>query len=109
MEPVSLPGEPREEHLLADDQAIAIEDIIEGLLADLRHPDARSTLVVQGDPGTGKTIVAIFLMKLLADIRDFQDHDDVEPDSMFAEFFSPENRDLLADLKMALVIPQQSL
>lgn len=94
---------------LAGDQAIAIEDIVEGLLADLRHPDARSTLVVQGDPGTGKTIVAIFLMKLLADIRDFQDHDDVEPDSMFAEFFTPENRDLLADLKMALVIPQQSL
>src|SRR5690606_28676629 len=75
---------------LTDDQAIAIEDIVEGLLADLRHPDARSTLVVQGDPGTGKTIVAIFLMKLLADIRDFQDHDDVEPDSMFAEFFTPE-------------------
>lgn len=94
---------------LTDDQAIAIEDIVEGLLADLQHPDARSTLVVQGDPGTGKTIIAIFLMKLLADIRDYQDHDDVEPDSMFAEFFTPENRELLRDLKMALVIPQQSL
>lgn len=94
---------------LTDDQAIAIEDVVEGLLADLRHPDVNSTLVVQGDPGTGKTIIAIFLMKLLADIRDYQDHDDVEPDSMFAEFFTPENRDLLRDLKMALVIPQQSL
>ncbi|WP_336644845.1 DUF2075 domain-containing protein [Microbacterium sp. USHLN186] len=94
---------------LTDDQAIAIEDIVEGLLADLQHPDARSTLVVQGDPGTGKTIIAIFLMKLLADIRDYQDNDDVEPDSMFAEFFTPENRELLRDLKMALVIPQQSL
>jgi len=48
-------------------------------------------------------------MKLLADIRDFHDHDDVEPESMFAEFFTAENRELLADLKMALVIPQQSL
>ena len=94
---------------LNDDQAIAITDIVEGLLADLQHPDARSTLVVQGEPGTGKTIIAIFLMKLLADIRDFQDHDDVQPDSMFAEFFVPENRELLADLRMALVIPQQSL
>lgn len=94
---------------LTDDQAIAVEDIVEGLLTDLQHPDVRSTLVVQGDPGTGKTIIAIFLMKLLADIRDHQDHDNVEPDSMFAEFFTPENRELLRDLKMALVIPQQSL
>ncbi|MFD5224166.1 DNA/RNA helicase domain-containing protein [Microbacterium sp. NPDC058342] len=94
---------------LTDDQAIAIEDIIEGLLHDLQHPEARSTLVVQGDPGTGKTIIAIYLMKLLADIRDHQDHDDVEPESMFAEFFTSENRQLLSDLKMALVIPQQSL
>lgn len=94
---------------LTDDQAIAVEDIVDGMLTDLQHPDARSTLVVQGDPGTGKTIIAIYLMKLLADIRDFQDHDDVEPDSMFAEFFTPENRELLRDLRMALVIPQQSL
>ncbi|MDQ0614415.1 DUF2075 family protein [Microbacterium sp. W4I4] len=94
---------------LTNDQAIAVEDIVEGLLADLQHPETRSTLVVQGDPGTGKTIIAIFLMKLLADIRDFTDHDDVEPDSMFAEFFTPENATLLTDLRMALVIPQQSL
>lgn len=94
---------------LTDDQAITIEDIVEGLFADLQHPDVRSALVVQGDPGTGKTIIAIFLMKLLADIRDYQGHNDVEPDSMFAEFFVPENRELLADLRVALVIPQQSL
>ncbi|MGL3148950.1 DNA/RNA helicase domain-containing protein [Microbacterium sp. A82] len=94
---------------LNDDQAVAITDIVEGLLDDLQHPDATSTLVVQGNPGTGKTIIAIFLMKLLADIRDYQDHDDIESDSMFAEFFVPENRELLADLRMALVIPQQSL
>lgn len=94
---------------LNDDQAIAITDIVEGLLDDLEQPEARSTLVVQGNPGTGKTIIAIFLMKLLADIRDYQDHDDVQPDSMFAEFFVPENRARLANLRMALVIPQQSL
>lgn len=94
---------------LTDEQAIAVEDIVEGLLTDLRHPEVESTLVVQGDPGTGKTIIAIYLMKLLADIRDYQEHDDIEPDSIFAEFFTLENRDLLADLKMALVIPQQSL
>ena len=48
-------------------------------------------------------------MKLLADTRDYQDHDDIQPDSMFAEFFTADNRELLRDLKMARVIPQQSL
>ncbi|OSP08775.1 DUF2075 domain-containing protein [Microbacterium sp. LEMMJ01] len=94
---------------LTEDQGIAIMDILEGLLEDLQDPDARSTLVVQGNPGTGKTIIAIFLMKLLADIRDYRDQDGIEPDSMFSEFFVPENRDLLRTLRMALVIPQQSL
>ena len=94
---------------LTDDQGIAIMDIVEGLLEDLQDPGARSTLVVQGNPGTGKTIIAIFLMKLLADIRDYEDRDGVEPDSMFLEFFVPENRELLKTLRMALVIPQQSL
>lgn len=92
---------------LNDDQAVAITDIVESLLDDLRHPERTSTLVVQGNPGTGKTIIAIFLMKLLADIREHQDHDDIESDSMFSEFFVPENRALLASLRMALVIPQQ--
>ncbi|MEV8250069.1 DNA/RNA helicase domain-containing protein [Microbacterium sp. NPDC076768] len=94
---------------LTDDQAIAIVDIVEGLLEDLQHPKVRSTLVVEGNPGTGKTIIAIFLMKLLADIRDHQDNDGVGPESMFSEFFVPENRELLKTLRMALVIPQQSL
>ncbi|MFK3834547.1 DNA/RNA helicase domain-containing protein [Microbacterium sp. NPDC087868] len=94
---------------LTDDQAVAVTDIVEGILEDLGRTDVRSSLVVQGNPGTGKTIIAIFLMKLLADIRDYQDHDDVEPDSMFSEFFVPENRQLLSTLRMALVVPQQSL
>ncbi|NYF30294.1 MULTISPECIES: DUF2075 domain-containing protein [unclassified Microbacterium] len=94
---------------LTADQGIAIMDILEGLLDDLQDPGARSTLIVQGNPGTGKTIIAIFLMKLLADIRDYDDRDGVEPDSMFSEFFVPENRELLKTLRVALVIPQQSL
>ncbi|MGW8482447.1 DNA/RNA helicase domain-containing protein [Microbacterium sp. NPDC055903] len=94
---------------LTTDQAAAVEDIVEGLLEDLRHPERTSTLVVQGAPGTGKTIIAIYIMKLLADIRDFRHQDDIEPDSVFAEFFVPENRELLSTLRMALVVPQQSL
>ncbi|GAA3007422.1 DUF2075 domain-containing protein [Microbacterium aurantiacum] len=94
--------------VLTSEQAIAVEDIVEGLLDDLRS-GATSTSVIEGHPGTGKTIVAIFLMKLLADIGDHDDTDEVEPDSMFAEFFVPENRELLRGLRIGLVVPQQSL
>ncbi len=64
---------------------------------------------IQGDPGTGKTIVAIFLMKLLADIRDHVLTDDVEPRLDLLRVLRPENRELLAGLRIGLVIPQQSL
>lgn len=94
--------------VLTPEQAIAVEDIVEGLLADLETGEA-STSVIEGQPGTGKTIIAIFLMKLLADIRDHSDADEVEPDSMFAEFFVPEYRALLAGLRIGFVVPQQSL
>lgn len=94
--------------VLTPEQAIAVEDIVEGLLEDLGG-GASSASVIEGHPGTGKTIVAIFLMKLLADIRDHDDSDEIESDSMFAEFFVPENRALLKDLRIGFVVPQQSL
>ena len=94
--------------VLTPEQAIAVEDIVEGLLGDL-ETGVPSSSVIEGHPGTGKTIVAIFLIKLLADIRDFDDGDEIEPDSMFAEFFMPENRELLKHLRVGFVVPQQSL
>lgn len=53
---------------LNGDQAIAVEDILEGLFQDLAA-GRPSSIVVQGDPGTGKTVVGIYLMKLLRDIQ----------------------------------------
>ena len=94
---------------LTHDQGIALEEILESLLNDLGKQATETTSVIQGQPGTGKTIIAIYLMKLIADIRDHDDDDGVDPDSMFAEFFTPENRERLRDFRMGLVIPQQSL
>ena len=95
---------------LTRDQAIAVEALLDDLLSDLDHTKSNvRTSVVQGHPGTGKTIVAIFLMKLLADIRDYADEDEIDPDSLFSEYFVPENRERLAGFRMALVVPQQSL
>ncbi|WP_295033564.1 DUF2075 domain-containing protein [uncultured Microbacterium sp.] len=94
---------------LSTDQNIAVDGILKALIQDLRAPGSDSTLIVQGGPGTGKTIIAIFLMKLLADINAHQPNDDLEFDSIFADYFLEGNREILSHLRMALVIPQQSL
>lgn len=94
--------------VLTREQAIAVEQIVESLLEDLAS-GSPSTSVIQGNPGTGKTIVAIYLVKLLADIRDYQDTDEIEQDSLFSDFFTPENRELLRTARIGLVVPQQSL
>ena len=93
---------------LTQDQAIAVEDILEGLFTDLRST-ASSTIVIQGNPGTGKTVVAIFLLKLLADIKGARPGDERDSDSLFSEFFTEGYSVLLADFRMAIVVPQQSL
>ncbi|WP_200331231.1 DUF2075 domain-containing protein [Leucobacter sp. L43] len=93
---------------LNHDQAIAVEDILEGLFADLEQ-GAESTVVVQGNPGTGKTVVAIYLLKLLEDIRRYDFEEPVDHDSIFSDFFTPGHAELLSSLKVGIVVPQQSL
>ncbi|RKR73481.1 DUF2075 domain-containing protein [Frondihabitans australicus] len=93
---------------LNEDQAAAVEDIVEGLLTDVES-GATNSIVIQGAPGTGKTVVAIFLLKLLVDIAGTASTDEIDPDSRFAEFFVEGNRQLLTGLRVGLVIPQQSL
>lgn len=93
---------------LTQDQAIAVEGILEGVFEDVRT-GMRGTIVVQGDPGTGKTVVGIYLLKLIADIRAGAPAEDVDSDSMFSEFFDDGHSALAADLRIGLVVPQQSL
>jgi DUF2075 family protein len=93
---------------LNHDQAIAVEDILEGLFDDL-ETGAESTVVVKGNPGTGKTVVAIYLLKLFEDIRRHNPEEPLDSDSIFSEFFTPGHAELLASLKVGIVVPQQSL
>lgn len=53
---------------LNDDQRIAVDEIIETLKLD-----DRQTIVVNGMPGSGKTIVAIYLLKYLRDSEEYKD------------------------------------
>jgi uncharacterized protein len=93
---------------LSHDQAVAVEDILEGLFDDL-DSGAPSTIVIQGNPGTGKTVVAIYLMKLLRDIATTPPEEAMDGDSIFSEFFLEENAAFLKEFRVGLVIPQQSL
>jgi DUF2075 family protein len=90
------------------EQAAALKGIIERIVADLKQ-GGQSQLIVQGDPGTGKTIVAIYLIKLLRDIARATEEELLEDESIFAEFFNPELSELFDGLKIALVVPQQAL
>lgn len=93
---------------LNSEQAIAVDGVLHLFFDDLAGSRGRS-IVVQGDPGTGKTIVAIYLMKLLLDIAKSEPDEMLDRDTMFANYFIPEFRELVKDFKIALVIPQQSL
>lgn len=93
---------------LNQDQALAAEDILEGLFADLASGNP-STVVVQGNPGTGKTVIAIYLLKLLDDIRRHDPETPIDGESIFGDFFTPGFADLLRDLRVGIVVPQQSL
>jgi uncharacterized protein len=90
------------------EQAAALNGIIERIVGDLKM-EGDSQLIVQGDPGTGKTIVAIYLMKLLRDIARASEDELLEDESIFSEFFTPELSQLFGSLKIALVVPQQAL
>ncbi|GAB3135676.1 DUF2075 domain-containing protein [Marisediminicola antarctica] len=93
---------------LTQDQAVAVEGILEGLFEDLAA-DTDSTIVVQGDPGTGKTVIAIYLIKLLVDIANTAPAEDRDSDTMFSDFFAEGFRELLTGIRVGLVVPQQSL
>lgn len=93
---------------LNTEQAVAVDTIVNLLLADLRN-EVDASIVVQGEPGTGKTIVAVYLMKLLIDIAKSRPGELVDQDTMFSELFEGEQRDVLSDLRIGLVVPQQSL
>lgn len=93
---------------LTVDQAAATADIVESLFEDLEARQ-QSTSVVQGNPGTGKTIVAIYLVKLLADIAAADRDEEPTGESLFDDFFTPGHRELLGSARIGLVVPQQSL
>ena len=93
---------------LTAEQARVINEILERLFTDIED-GTKSTYVVQGDPGTGKTIVAIYFAKLLKDISRSTFDDVRDSDSIFLDFFTEGFRELIVGKSIGLVVPQQSL
>lgn len=93
---------------LNQEQSIAVEDILSGLFDDIES-DIPCRIIIRGQPGTGKTIVAVYLMKLLSDIEHSDIADAPEGDSLLSEFFVEGYPELLYGFKVGLVVPQQSL
>ncbi len=93
---------------LTDDQEIVVLDILEGLFEDVAA-GLPSQTVVHGEPGTGKTVVAVYLMKLLSDVKSWDPSEQLEADSPLAEFFVEGYPELLRTFRLGLVVPQMSL
>lgn len=93
---------------LTPDQAEAVDRVLETLFENLRTGLGK-TLVIQGDPGTGKTIVAIYVVKLLLDIQTSEPDDLLDRETRFGDYFDGDYRSLLQGFRVGLVIPQQSL
>ncbi|MCJ7859485.1 DUF2075 domain-containing protein [Corynebacterium kalidii] len=95
---------------LNEDQLSVVSDILDGLVEDFASPpDGNQVAVVQGDPGTGKTIVATFLMKLLSDLGSDVDDLDEKRESVFEDFFLDDIRALFRNRRVGLVVPMQDL
>lgn len=93
---------------LNPEQEITVQRLIEDLVASLRSK-APSTSVIQGDPGTGKTVVGVYLMKLLKDLGEAKAYEETDGDSVFADPVIAENSGLFEGLRIGLVVPQQAL
>lgn len=89
---------------LTDDQYIVASHIIRDLVHDVKSKKER-TFIVNGGPGTGKTVLAIYLMKLLStDVEEDLGTDDEELIENIQKL-----RHLLPKMKIGIVVSMSNL
>lgn len=93
---------------LTTDQYMIVNNILSDL-ADLVNKKETATFMVEGGAGTGKTILGIYILKLLSQAKDATqieiEEDQVEQN--LAEILKI--NDAIDDLKIGLVIPMENL
>ncbi|MDR1781821.1 MAG: DUF2075 domain-containing protein [Bacilli bacterium] len=91
---------------LSDDQNKVISDLISYILSNYQNNN-KQTYLVNGGAGTGKTVVAMMLLKLLTDFkRDLSDEDFESDDILYKEL---QAKRIPEDFKVGLVIPMDNL
>lgn len=91
---------------LGTSQYEAINTIIQ-ILSDSKEEGKSSSIIVNGGAGTGKTVLAVYLMKLLVGVAE----DGIEIDSNIDSEYRliAENIKKIGKINIGLVIPMQSL
>ena len=92
---------------LSTDQFTAVANIISGISKAIDN-GKQNTTVIQGGPGTGKTILAVYLMKLLSQ-RDLGTIDTLAAEDDSVDSIVENLRLLPSAMKAAFVVPMQSL
>lgn len=92
------------------DQLNVVTSIVENIDQAIAT-NTKSLSIIGGDAGTGKTIVIMYLAKLIADLQTFNGRkEDIDDESNFGIFFENETfNQRFKNKKIALVIPQTSL
>ena len=93
---------------LTVDQYIIVNDILSDL-AELVNKKEPATFVVEGGAGTGKTILGIYILKLLMQAKDTKQIE-IEEDQVEQNLSDIlKINDVIDDLKIGLVIPMDNL
>jgi len=93
---------------LGEEQTEAVISILKLLANEQEEP---MTVIVRGGAGTGKTIVAIYLLKYLVDLNDpakvYDGDSDEEPEESILDIYASDN--IRSIHKIGIVVPQKSL
>lgn len=93
---------------LTSEQTSVVIKILGSIIINFKQED-RDLFVIKGNPGTGKTVVAIFLMKFMADLIDSKNVDNFQISDELKNLCTEENLNYFQNKKIGIVIPQQSL
>ena len=91
---------------LSVDQYMVVNDILSILAEDVNHGN-QSTFLVHGGSGTGKTVLGIYIVKLLSHIKEQDKIEENQIDKNLSDILKMNNA--LGDFKIGLVVPMRNL